>query len=124
MFDLKKQERVIVIFLIAILAIGSLVAVLKKTCHAAKVDIKSFAAYGTSENERKPVERTNAKSVNVNSASAQDIAKLDGIGESLAARIVDYRTRNGRFRSKDEIVKVRGIGEKLFNRIKDNISIE
>ena len=48
--------------------------------------------------------------VNINTASATEFETLSGIGEVLAAAIVDYRTENGPFASVDDLEGVSGIG--------------
>ena len=49
--------------------------------------------------------------VNVNSASAEEIAEaLKGVGMSKAEAIVSYRSENGQFKHVDELVNVKGIG--------------
>ncbi len=50
--------------------------------------------------------------LDINSASAEQLAQLEQIGEVLARRIVEYRNRHGRFHSVDELNKVQGIGRK------------
>ncbi len=52
------------------------------------------------------------------SASAQDLARLPGIGPVLAQRIVDRRERVGGFHSVDDLLAVPGIGPRLFERIR------
>ena len=59
--------------------------------------------------------------VNINFATLERLKSLPGIGESLAKRIVDFRTKNGFFKNASELKKVSGIGNKLFEKIKDNI---
>ncbi len=61
--------------------------------------------------------------VNINTADAERLATLKGIGLALAQRIIDYREQNGAFKSIDEIKNVRGIGEKKFAAFKDKITI-
>jgi competence protein ComEA len=62
--------------------------------------------------------------VNINTASVQEMAdKLDGIGPSLAQRIVDYRNSNGMFKNIEEIKNVSGIGDKRFEAIKDKLTV-
>lgn len=61
--------------------------------------------------------------VNINSASAQELDSLPGIGPTYAQRIIDYRTSNGGFKSVDEIKNVKGIGDKTFEKFKDKITI-
>lgn len=61
--------------------------------------------------------------VNINTADAEKLATLKGIGAALAQRIIEYREQNGGFKSVDELKNVRGIGEKKFAAFKDKITI-
>jgi len=62
--------------------------------------------------------------ININTASAEELQKLPGIGEVLAKRIIAYRTAVGEFDETSEIMNVAGIGEKTFENIKDLISVD
>lgn len=62
--------------------------------------------------------------ININAASAEDLDKLEGIGETLSERIVKFREENGPFVTVESIMLVDGIGEKLFDDIKDKICAE
>ena len=61
--------------------------------------------------------------VNINTASAEELEKLSGIGKSMAKRIIDYRETHGGFANKEEIMNVKGIGKKVFENIKNNICV-
>jgi competence protein ComEA len=61
--------------------------------------------------------------VNINTASAQELESLPGIGPALAQRIVECRTTHGPFHSIEEIKNVSGIGEAIFEKLKDLIEI-
>ena len=61
--------------------------------------------------------------VNINAASATDLEALPGIGAKTAARIVEYRQKNGPFKKIEELMNVRGVGEKNFLKLKPQISI-
>ncbi|WP_406291116.1 helix-hairpin-helix domain-containing protein [Streptomyces sp. NBC_00209] len=52
--------------------------------------------------------------VSLNSATAEQLETLPGVGPVLAQHIVDYRTRHGGFRSVDELREVNGIGDRRF----------
>ena len=61
--------------------------------------------------------------VNINTADLVTLANLEGIGEVLAQRIIDYRNQNGPFESIYDITNVEGIGTKRFEVIMDDITI-
>lgn len=67
---------------------------------------------------------TAAGVVNINSATAEELALLPGIGPSVAARIVAHRAENGAFRKAEELMLVRGVGEKTFERLRQWVAIE
>ena len=63
--------------------------------------------------------------VNLNSADATTLAKeLDGIGPAKAQAIVEYRQKNGPFRSAEDLLKVEGIGQKVLDQNRGNIRLE
>lgn len=66
---------------------------------------------------------SDAGSVNINTASREQLMTLPGIGEARANAILQYREEKGGFRSLDELKEIQGIGEKMFERIKDRIQI-
>jgi competence protein ComEA len=57
------------------------------------------------------------QTLDVNTASAQELTELPGVGPSLAARIVEYRTENGPFQSVDDLQNVSGIGPSKFDKM-------
>ena len=61
--------------------------------------------------------------VNINTATKEELDALPGIGPVKAQAIVDYRTRNGPFKSLDDVKKVKGIGDATFDKIKGDISV-
>lgn len=63
-----------------------------------------------------------AGKVNINTATAEELDTLPGIGPALAQRIIEYRQTNGPFQSIEEIKNVSGIGDKLFEKLKDLIT--
>jgi len=64
-----------------------------------------------------------ATTVNLNRATAIQIADLPGIGIKTAELVVQYRVKNGPFKKIEEVMNVRGIGEKSFLRIKDRLTV-
>lgn len=61
--------------------------------------------------------------INLNTATASDLQKLNGIGEKKAEQIIAYRQEKGSFKSIDELKEVSGIGDKTFAAIKDQLTI-
>lgn len=62
--------------------------------------------------------------ININTADAQRLQKIHGIGEKMSQRIIDYRTQNGEFKQIEDIMKVRGIGKETFESIRDIICVK
>ena len=110
MFDLEKNEKFIVIFLVFTLLLGLGVAAYKRSNPSSIMEIKNFSV----EKEK----------ININEADEADFMKLNGVGRALAGRIVDYRTNQGRFSSIEDMKKVKGVGDKLFEKIKDDITTD
>ncbi|HCP31875.1 TPA: hypothetical protein DIT45_01270 [Candidatus Acetothermia bacterium] len=61
--------------------------------------------------------------VNLNTASAEELTSLRGIGEVLAARIVAYREEHGPFQTLDDLMQVSGIGSKVVEEIRDLVTL-
>ena len=61
--------------------------------------------------------------VNLNTATATQIATLPGVGEKAAQRIIEYRDKNGGFKKIEELMNVKGIGEKSFLKLKPLITV-
>jgi competence protein ComEA len=61
--------------------------------------------------------------LDLNTATAEDLTLLPGIGEELAARIVEYREANGPFESVEELMEVSGIGEAKFAALEDHVTV-
>jgi len=61
--------------------------------------------------------------VNINTATEEEFTTLNGIGEAIAKRIVEYRDQYGSFKSVDELQNIKGIGGKRFEKLKDFFTI-
>lgn len=69
------------------------------------------------------VQLENGKKVNINTGTLEELKTLNGIGDSKAKSIIEYREQNGGYKSIEDIKNVTGIGEKMFERIKEQIEI-
>lgn len=61
--------------------------------------------------------------ISLNQASETELEALPGVGPALAGRMVDWRTANGGFRSKQDLLNVTGIGDKLFAAISKLVTL-
>ena len=61
--------------------------------------------------------------ISLNQASSSQLEDLPGVGPALAGRMVDWRTANGGFKSKEDLLNVAGIGDKLFAVVKDLVTL-
>jgi competence ComEA-like helix-hairpin-helix protein len=69
-------------------------------------------------------ETASAPLVNINTASAAELERLPGIGQALAARIIDHRQQYGRFRRAEHLIMVRGISDRRFCALRALITVE
>ncbi len=60
--------------------------------------------------------------ININTASADELKTLNGIGDAMAGRIIEFRSANP-FKSIEDIMSVEGIGSKTYEKIKDQITV-
>lgn len=72
----------------------------------------------SSDNKKSP------SKININKANVEELQKINGIGESLANRIVNYRKENGKFSTIEELKNVSGIGDKKYESIKEYVVIK
>ena len=84
-----------------LLAIGLMVMVVSALAHAAE------------ENK-----------ININTAPADELILLKGIGKINAEKIIEFRNRQGQFKTIEDLMKVPGIGKKTFEKNKDRIIVE
>ena len=61
--------------------------------------------------------------VNLNTATAEQLATIPGVGPKMAERIIDYRQKNGGFKKVEDLMNVSGVGEKSFLKMKPLITV-
>lgn len=69
------------------------------------------------------ISETHVGKININTATAEQLTLLPGIGEVLAQRIIQDRQENGPFQGVEDLVRVKGIGKNNFNALKDYIIV-
>ena len=123
MTKLERLERGILIFLVSALILALAVSALRKARPPVRVTIEKFNTeeYKTALDDG---DSMSYQKIDINSADVEELMKIKGVGETIAARIVEYRDRNGSFSSIDDIKNVKGVGVALFEKIKRRIKAE
>lgn len=112
---MNKREQIVVIFLSVTFISGALINAYKKWQQARKL-----ASCPIGLNYSSPV--LSDTLIDINTATAEQLDGLPGIGPILAQRIVAYREKRGGFKTINELRHINGIGPKRFAAIKDFIT--
>ena len=72
----------------------------------------------------KPAGVIPAQMVNINSNSVDELTRLNGVGESKAKAIIEYRKKNGDFKNIADLDKVKGIGSSIIEKNKSLIQLK
>ena len=67
---------------------------------------------------------TRQEPVDINTATAEDLQKVPGIGEALARRIIEFREEHGRFEKVDDLLNVRGIGVASLEKLRHFVVVK
>ena len=73
---------------------------------------------------QKQKEPSSEITVDINSAGAEELQSLEGIGPKLAERIIEYRKKKGPFQYTAQLMNVTGIGDGIYNRIKSSLTVK
>lgn len=118
----KKIEDGMVIVVYSKKEISAFVETLKKEEEKKEIcensNIQNDACITSNNNSNEKKEST----VNINTASLEELMTLSGIGESKAKSIIEYRTKTP-FKKKEDLLNVTGIGDSLYASIKENITV-
>lgn len=108
-------------FFLALVTLAFLAAVLYLTFGANRTEQEGY----TVQTERPAREEEIAPVrvlVNINTATAEELETVTGIGPVLAQAILDYRAEHGDFQTLDELLEVRGIGSAKLDAMRDQIT--
>jgi competence protein ComEA len=71
-----------------------------------------------------PVWGQEIEKININKASAEELARLQTVGPKHAVRIIEHRKKYGPYKLTEELMEIPGIGPSTYDRIKDHIFVE
>lgn len=114
---MKKERKKVTLVAVLILICG---AVYSKMYHDGGLEMKQ-TLHTIPQNEQVIEQTTNV--ININQASKEELMLLDGVGETIAERIIAYRQEKGMFQDILEMQNVKGIGEKTYAEIAPYITI-
>lgn len=118
-----KDEMVIIVYSYEQVANFKVVKqeelVVQEQCQIGINDVQNDACI---VEEKQEEENSNTK-VSINTGTLEELMALEGIGESKAKAIIEYREANGNFEKIEDLLNVSGIGESVFAKIKENITL-
>jgi len=76
------------------------------------------------QEDKRPDSLMEGERININTASAEDLVRLPGIGATRAQAIIDFRQERGAFSSVDELLRVDGIGPGILNGLLPYVTVE
>jgi len=71
----------------------------------------------------KSVSAVKVQKININTATAEQLTSLKGIGPKKAQAIIEFRKKNGKFKKLEDLMLVKGIGKKTFEKIKPYLTL-
>ncbi|MFH2138860.1 MAG: helix-hairpin-helix domain-containing protein [Candidatus Omnitrophota bacterium] len=123
MQDFIIEERKIIVFVLAVLILGLGLSWVKKNNSQAAERIMAISQ----DNRISPLVASTQDShpelIALNQANAQELCRIPGIGPVIANRIIEYRRKNGLFKTKDELMEVKGIGPKKLIVIENHVKL-
>ncbi len=124
MFTKKEKNIILIIALVLLLgAVGFIVRkVIKKERVLRSADVKMRAAFDREEENLEETIQPSAP-VNINTAGLMEIEALPFLGLERSKDIIEYRDKNGPFKSLEELTNISGIGAKTLEKLKPLITL-
>lgn len=123
-----KRLAAFVIPALALLACGVMLGIfLMQTRTAGTISVQRAAPEEAAESTQtvaeEAVDATADDRLDLNTATAEDLQELPGIGEVIAQRIIDYRELCGRFLDPEQLMEVDGIGQAKYEKLRELVTV-
>lgn len=120
---MKRKDKILltVFGFLLLICVGLTIGIHRKPDIKTEVANEKEALYSAT---LPPLPKAEEGSININTASREELMTLPGIGEKLAERILKYRAENGGFLHPAAIMEVHGIGEKMYEKLKTKIKVQ
>ena len=89
-------------------------------CKCETIEINNCVDKNTTNESNKD---TVPAKININTDNKEKLMTISGIGSSKADAIIEYRTKNGNFKTTEDIMNVSGISKTIYDKIKDTITV-
>ncbi len=140
MLNLTRREKNVIIFLVLLYIVGCMLFFGKEIFTDKKISsterdsiiatfqkkVKSVDStyFCKEEKDTNQVLNLVQKLVNINTSSEKELLRINGVGPVTAKKIIEYREKNGLFKSVEELKNIKGIGAKTLEKIKGEVTIE
>jgi competence ComEA-like helix-hairpin-helix protein len=123
--QMMRNIEQLLLLCITVLCIGLMIGILiGRFGNTPAISLSEYdRIYDKMPTQTAPYADEHSGKININIASAEEIAMLPGIGITYANRIVEYRSKYGPFISIDEIKDIKGISENRYKAIKEYITV-
>lgn len=99
------------------------IKVVDKECICPKIENNACIDNNKYTNISNETNQGTSNKISLNNASKEELMTLNGIGESKANAIIEYRNNNGLFKQIEDITNVKGIGNSVYEKIKDRLTL-